>query len=444
MATIKVSGQAQLLSALKSAHAGDTLSLAGGNYGSITLPSSSNRGNVTITSASDSNPAIFQKIVAKKVTGLTLDDLKFVGKGNHIGGGTGIEISNSTNVKVMDSDFTNYRAATFLYELKGMTVSGNTFTKLYQDAMDFADITDGVISKNVYRESGSQPGYIHKDFIQFWTNKQYDQGASKNITISNNSFYSQDNDTHGIFILNEADTDRYQNITITNNYIKSSHTHGITVDYANNVLISNNTVIKDGRGTPVINVAPDATNVQIINNTAPSVADRGNSSWSVSGNKETLPNAYQWTDGKSGMLIKNSTGSGSNVAPTATATDTSPTTTTSDLGNGHADEFRFDGAKLTGGATKTVSGIDFSEGDTIALVNYDNGTIKDVEGGNLVWNNSAGTYVKIDSVADLHEIVNASSKISAKVSGDVLTLDVAQNDGVHHIVLNGLGHDYLL
>lgn len=446
MATIKVSGQAQLLSALKSAHAGDTLSLAGGNYGSINIPRASNGGAVTITSASDSNQAVFQNIKGSKLSNFTIDNVKFDGPGG-AGGGVGLTISGSTNVKVINSDFTDYKIASFLYSIEGLTVSNNTFARMYHDAMDFTEITNGVISKNVYRESNSQPGYTHKDFIQFWTNAQFDQGASKNVKIVGNSFYSADKQTHGIFINNEVGTEKYQNIYIADNYLKSSHTHAITVDYANALEIRNNTIIKDGGSTPVINVTPDSTNVKIISNTVPSVPDQGNSSWTVQNNKETISNAYHWTDGKSGAPVKNVVGSGSSASAPAndtTTTTSSNTTTSSDLGNGHADEFRFDGAKLTGGATKTVSGIDFSEGDKIVLVNYDNGTIKDVEGGNLVWNNSAGTYVKIDSVADLHEIVNASSKISAKVSGDVLTLDVAQNDGVHHIVLNGLGHDYLL
>ena len=72
-------------------------------------------------------------------------------------------------------------------KVTGLTVSNNTYTDMWHDAMNFAGITNGVISKNVYRESGSQPGYTHKDFIQFWTNKTNGEAASKNVQITGNS-----------------------------------------------------------------------------------------------------------------------------------------------------------------------------------------------------------------------------------------------------------------
>ena len=444
MATIKVSGQAQLLSAFKSAKAGDVLSLAGGNYGSVTL--ASGKSGVTIKSASDGNQAVFAKLSAQKVSNFTIDNVKFNGPGKS---GTGLTIKESSNVKLLNSDFTNYKSGSFIYEIKGMTVSNNTFTKMFHDAMNFTDIVDGTISNNVYRESGSQPGYTHKDFIQFWTNKGYGQEASKNIKITGNQFYSKDGDTHGIFINNEWKGQKYQNIVIADNYIKSSHTHGITVAYGDKVEIRNNTLVKDGNGFPVINVTPDSTNVKLLNNTSPSIPDRGNSTWYLSGNKETGGTNWHWTDGMSGSPVKNvgsaggaNSGAASAVAPSGSASPPKAEAPDLNLGNGKADEFRFDAAKISGGATKTATGLDFSEGDKIVLVHYDKDTIKDVEGGNLVWNNPEGTYVKIDSLTDIQEIVAASPKIAAKVTGDDLTLSIAQNDGTHHIVLDGLGQQY--
>lgn len=443
MATIKVSGQAQLLSAFKNAKAGDVLSLAGGNYGSVTL--ASGKSGVTIKSASDSNQAVFTKMAAQKVSNFTIDNVKFDGPGKS---GTGLTIKNSSNVKLLNSDFTDYKVGSFIYEIKGLTVSNNTYTRMFHDAMNFTDIVGGTISNNVYQESGSQPRYTHKDFIQFWTNKGFGQEASRDIKITGNKFYSKDGDTHGIFIHNEWKGQKYQNIYIADNYIKASHTHGITVTYGDKVEIKNNTLIKDGSGYPVINVTPDSTNVKITNNTSPSIPDQGNSTWYLSGNKETGGTNWHWTGGLSGSPVKNggsTSGANSNSASASAPSVSTPPeadTPSVNLGNGKADEFRFDAAKISGGATKTATGVDFSDGDKIVLINYDNGTIKDVEGGNLVWHNKEGTYVKIDSLTDIQEIVAASPKIAAKVSGDDLTLSIAQNDGTHHIVLDGLGQQY--
>lgn len=463
MATINVSGKTQFLSAYKYAKAGDTLSLAGGSYGDIDLGSSTSKGYVTIKSASESNQAVFKSFEAKGVSGLTIDNVKFDSTGGAYSG-TGLKISNSSNIKVLNSDFTDYKQGSFIYEVTGLTVSHNTFTRMWNDAMNFADITNGVISRNVYVESGSQPGYIHKDFIQFWTNQYYNQAASKNIQITNNEFYSSDNQSHGIFMNNEWHGQKYQNIDITNNYIRSSQTHGITLNYGDDVLIQNNTLVKNGAGYPVINVTPDSTNVKILYNTAPSVPNEGNYTWTVAYNKETGGTNWHWTADASGSTVRNSgspigsstgpgiAGSASASASTSASSASSATLAakTSDAtvshsgtGDGDADSFRFYGSHVDGSTKNTVSHLDFGDGDTIVLIGYDHGTFEDHNGGNEVWNNAEGTYVKIDSVADLRELATYSDAIHASVQGDDLSLTIDQHSGSQTLLLLGLGDAYL-
>ena len=65
-----------------------------------------------------------------------------------------------------------------------------------------------------------------------------------------------------------------------------------------------------------------------------------------------------------------------------------------------------------GSTTDKISDLDFSEGDLLELINYQNGTFEDVAGGNRVWNSDDGSYVKIDLVTDLQELVSSSSAIS--------------------------------
>ncbi len=434
MATYSVSGQSQLLSTLKTVKSGDILKLAGGNYGSVSLTSA--HSGITLTSANDANQAVFSKISATKTSNLVIDNVTFDGVGG-TAAGTGLTINNATNVKVLNSDFTDLKAGSYFYDITGLTVSNNNFTRMYWDAMDFADIQGGVISKNTYQESGSQLGYIHKDFIQFWTNEGYDQRASSNVEIFNNSFYSKDGNSHGIFIHNEWMAQKHQNINIHDNLIKSSQSHGITVTYGDNIEIRNNTVVQDGDGTPTINVTPDSTNVRILYNTAPSVAHLGNETWTIEHNKETAGNVYQWTNGLTeGIKINN-------VGPYYGVLDAAGAPVDPTFSNGLADSFQFKGTSVVGNTSSSIWGLSFAEGDTITFNYYESDTFEYKYGGNALAANTAGTYVKIDSLVDIQELAAMSPKVDVTVDGDTLLLSIAQAGGAQTIAIDGWGEEYI-
>ena len=93
--------------------------------------------------------------------------------------------------------------ATFL-KVKDLAVKDNYFTKMWHDAMRFVSVQDTRITGNTYIEKELEPGYTHKDFMQFWTNKANGEYGSKNVVISDNTFISDDGETHGIFLLAEG------------------------------------------------------------------------------------------------------------------------------------------------------------------------------------------------------------------------------------------------
>jgi len=441
VATYSVSNASGLNSALGQAKGGDIIKLGGGNYGNVNLFGKSYGGNVTITSANDGNQAVFTKLKLKGTSNVTIDNVKFDGTGQ----GNGLEIAQGKNIKVVNSDFVDLRLGAYFSKITGLTVSNNTFTDMYHDAMNFAGITNGVISKNVYKEWGSQPNYTHKDFIQFWTNKGNGEGASKNIQITGNSFYSKDGDTHGIFLLNEGNMGMHQNITIAGNYIRASHTHGITLEDGNGVTIANNTLVKDGALSPLINVTPNSVNVKITNNTVGSVPDQGNSTWTVANNKEVGAAGVHWTGGLSGSPVSNNGSAGASAGIEAPE-QTSPTVPAASAGDGDADQFRFNGSDLTASKSSTVNGLDFGDGDTLAFIWYDNGSFHDQSGGNLVHANAEGSYVKIDSVADIKELADYSGNkvtASANAETDVLTLTIDQGGATHQVAIAGLADAYL-
>jgi Ca2+-binding RTX toxin-like protein len=273
MATYNVSNASQLKSAIGHARGGDVIRLAAGNYGQLDLTNKKFSGNVTITSASDSNQAKFTSVIGTNVANFTLDNLTFANSG------WGVRLGNASNVTVSDSTFTDLANGLKFYTSNNINVKNNYFTRLDIDAMQFAGLTNSIIQNNKYVESGSKSGWTHKDFIQFYTVKTYGN-PSKNVKIAGNELHAKDGQTHGILILNEANMSMHQNIAIQNNFFKMSSKIGIWVTDTNGILVQGNSLIKDGANLPTIKVT-DCLSTQIASNTATSAGSVSSSSGST-------------------------------------------------------------------------------------------------------------------------------------------------------------------
>ena len=464
MATFNVSGASQLASAINSARGGDVIRCAAGNYGKLNLTKKFS-GNVTITSASDGNKASFAGIDVRNAANVTFDSLKIDGPGKS---GTGLKVSLSNNVKVTDSDVSDFLYGMQFSRVTGLTVSNNDLSGMWNDCMRFGQVINATISGNDFEQRNSQPNYTHKDLIQFWTSGA--EGPSKNVRITGNRMDSPDGETHAIYMGNDEArggnrSKFYQDIHIENNYVRTSQVHGISVEHVNGLVIRNNNVIhnKDRGETkmvavPLINVSSSSTDVDIIGNTAPSIPKAANSSWTVYGNKETGSSSLIHWNGigggrASGAAAQNVEGSGATAlaaaaesAPeSADSVMAGPMMAPSAAGSDAADVFRFLGSKLGGGITTDTLELDFAEGDTLVLAQYDDGTFRDVSGGNVVWNNAAGSYVEIDTLADLKELADASPAIavSADRAADVVTFEIEQGGATHRIRLEGLADEFL-
>ena len=59
-------------------------------------------------------------------------------------------------------------------------------------------------------------------------------------------------------------------------------------------------------------------------------------------------------------------------------------------------------------------------------------------------NNAEKTYVRIDSLVDIQELVTASSDVNAlfQTTNDMLVIRITQDDGVLDIALPGFAADY--
>lgn len=332
MTTITVSSLTELYDALAAATGGETIALAPGNYGKMSLTGKSGfdltfPSNVTITSADPENPAVFTGLDIRDASNLTFDSLVFdytFSAGDKIyvrpfsvSGGENIAITNSTfdgdvaqGVSAVDDGYgyaigLSVRGSTGvtlegneIYGFhRGLTVSesdriaviGNELHSIRMDGMNFAEVTDVLIEGNYIHDfSGSPNSGDHCDMIQFWTNGT--DAPSTDIIIRGNVLdIGNGTTTQSIFMRNEeVDQGRagsemfYQNVLIEENVITNAHQHGITVGETDGLVIRQNSVLHADGGNqdglddsveiPRISVASGSTNVTVTGNATSNIA----------------------------------------------------------------------------------------------------------------------------------------------------------------------------
>jgi len=168
----------------------------------------------------------------------------------------------SSNVSITNGSISDYFHGLFLYESSGLTIENNEIFQLQGDGIRMEGVQDvRIASNNMHSFYGSPNAYNHDDMIQMWTVNT--QTVSRDIEIVDNIFNSSDAaGSQTILIQNEREQDNpenwYQNITIANNVIYNSHTHGIRVSGVNGVEISDNTVLWN-TDSGLIQTGPDDT-----------------------------------------------------------------------------------------------------------------------------------------------------------------------------------------
>jgi hypothetical protein len=323
MGTINVASAAELSRALSNAAAGDVLVLKGGNYGQLNLGNYVNAFStpIKIVSENASNPAIFTGVQMVKTSNVQLEGLKFdytqaygasrntplfnmeqsnnisitncefdgdVAKGlaaieNGYGTGRALSVNNSSNVTVTGSEFSNFLVGVAFTATSDIKVSGNEFTKISNDGMNFAQVQRVEISNNSLHDFSRNPlayldniNNLHPDMIQFFTTGTTKPSTDVKI-FGNYMDAGSGTFTETIFMRNEAvdvggagTSMFYQNIKIYDNVIRNGHQHGITVGEGNNISVTNNTLLPniygDFESKPGINMAETSTGVTVTGN----------------------------------------------------------------------------------------------------------------------------------------------------------------------------------
>ncbi len=335
MTIFNVSNSSQLEAALRDASGGDEIRLAGGDYGELNLKGMQFSSEVTITSANPGDMASFSKLRMDDTSNVTLNAIEFDyeyvrGDGENIskfrienstdikitnsifdgdilsgtgtegdgsGYGRGLHITGSEGVEVSNTEFHSWWKAVSIGTSTDVDFIGNNIHTIRSDGINIGRSHDVLIENNYIHDFQAAIGSDdHRDMIQI---KRSSEDGSSGITIRSNVFDMGDGDhTQTIFAggdnANPNDpTDWHRDIVIDNNLIYNSHTHGITFSLTDGLTVTNNTLIsipREGKGgitIPKINITSDSRDVTIEGNIADGVTKyEGQSGWTVKNNVE--------------------------------------------------------------------------------------------------------------------------------------------------------------
>jgi parallel beta-helix repeat protein len=271
--TITVTNAAGLVGALRAARGGETILLAPGSYGDVSLSGMKPLSTVTIRSADADNDAVFRTLKLTNVSNMVFDDIDvrhvlrpgqqefeaairvnkssdiaFVGidasgslNGNSFDDGNGIMVVGGSRIAVLDSTFTEFNNAAVFGGVSDVIFAGNAI-RTVREGVNLSRISGGLFERNFVADIAGDPSRgDHPDAFQVHSNVSRDLVFNANVIMGNNS--------HGIFIRNEqfATTGQeHSNIVITNNYIESNARNAIAVRDVDGFLISNNTIRDTG------------------------------------------------------------------------------------------------------------------------------------------------------------------------------------------------------
>ena len=330
MSTILVNDRAQLASALQAAHAGDTISLAGGNYGDVLIKNKAFASDVTITSQNATSPATLHSLTILGSSHIHVDDVNVnfvptattvsfstavlitgstsitlshgaITGGNAINGvaqtagrldstgnvrglptGDGVSIQKSSGVTVDHMNISHLNAGLGMGSSDHITITNNDIHDLRRTAIAGGSVSDVTIDSNHLHDShpwrwGQTPVGDHADFIAFWTDPTTQSTASDNIKVSNN-LMEQGKGTAilGMWFQGQYGNLGFTNVTVENNTILNGNFQGITLKGVDGAKVDHNTLLQtsgDAKSAPSILLNANVQHAQISDNITSAVND---------------------------------------------------------------------------------------------------------------------------------------------------------------------------
>ena len=308
---ILVNNSQGLSAAIRSVQAGDTIKLAPGTYSDVVIYNIKIPGNVTITSADPSHQAVLSGLTVNGANGFTfkglefyVDPAKYDGAyqvfgssninfdhinmhgsldGNPKNDHTGLTFQSVKNVSVTNSEFQQVSFGVIHQNSDGVTVSNNYFHDIRSDGVRGGGSSHVTITDNHFRDFYPNEA-DHPDAIQFWTTNAV-SSATDIVVTGNVVMRGAGAPTQGIFFRDEQEIYPYKNVTVADNIVIGASYNAITVNHAENLTITNNTVvglvdqkswISVGTSTGVTVTGNQATDYAYANSTNTGLSEGGN------------------------------------------------------------------------------------------------------------------------------------------------------------------------
>ena len=323
--TFTVATQEELYQALALADGGDTILLAGGDYGELRLNHQTPfdfafDSTVTLKSANADNPASFSLMDIRGAKNLTFDGINFdytyqpgdalwhkpfnIGSSDNItiknshfdgdvvsgsgtiadgfGTGFGLFVNDAAGLFVKDTEFSNFWKGAAISRSDNLRFVGNEIHDMRSDGINLAEVQGALIEENYIHDFHYHPDSPdHADMIQILSNVHATR-TTANLVIRDNVLDIGDGSiTQLIYMANgkhnaeQSPEWLYKNIVVEGNMLRGAHVHGISVGSTDGAVIRDNTMLfaddVPGGIAPVIRTN-ESLRVLIEKNAVPGIA----------------------------------------------------------------------------------------------------------------------------------------------------------------------------
>ncbi len=236
---------ANLDAVLRAAGPGDTVLLAPGDYGTVTIKDRHWKRPIIL----DAHAAVFSQILIDNAGGIELRGGKIIGVGalSH-----GITLSQASSIAIEGMNISKVHAGIVVSISSKISIIGNILENLTSDGIDISSSSSIIVTSNICR--GFFPraatydnfGRIekdgdHPDCIQAWSRREL--APTSDLTITNNS---SSGNMQGISLFNHVrhgvDDGGFDRVKILNNEIVTSAPNAISLYQGRNSLVAGNRV----------------------------------------------------------------------------------------------------------------------------------------------------------------------------------------------------------